>query len=149
MKKSVFYFLLFVLGISCNSSEDSLDCSSVLCEALSIDIKLIDEKTGGNYIDENELELSDFVASLENSDTLSNSSFFIYKNEKGESILNMLFVSKASINIEKENKVISLVMIKSDPKTNTCCDFGNIEDVSVTNYKSDYNSQNRSLTINL
>jgi len=149
MKTISFLFLSIIVLVSCNPADEvSPDCSAISCLSLGISIEFVDKNTGVNYIDSNELLLSDFVLSVEENMYNYTPTLSLYKNNDNASIISLPFIEKSFIVINNENS-FSITMEKSLPETNKCCDSGTIEKVTATVYESEYDSESKTLTVRI
>ena len=141
MIKQLAYLTLITLFVSCNSNDDNPDCSAVLCAEPTIIINLIDSATNENIIIQNNISEDDIIIS-DTSETPLN--LYISKSN------GFLFISKrdeiAALDIELNSEVITSISYKtSAPSTNTCCDFGSLTDVIIT--ENTYNIENNTITL--
>ena len=106
--------ITIVLLSSCENQDDNTekvpDCSTVLCEALSTKIQLIDNNTDLNLIDENNWNVENFkITTSENINPPLNG---IANDENLGSLIAMSFVTNSTL-IINDSKKINLKMEKS------------------------------------
>lgn len=146
MRKIVLSFLT-LLAISCDKNDNTPDCSAVDCISLAIYVKLINSKTSNNYIQENNLTSDNISIINVNNESIS---FFILP--ESESIYNKTIAIvpnqlNQTISVENLTEILLLYEI-TPPKTNSCCDFGDIENLEVTSeYSSEFDDNVNMLTI--
>lgn len=115
--------------MSCNNSDDKLDCSTVLCVQPSILINLMDSETNENLVLQNNISLEDILIQNE---TATEEEFSILESNGFLSIPKSSLTGSLNININSTHVAV-VNYDTSIPKTETCCDSGNLIDVSVTN----------------
>lgn len=143
MIKKLAYLIIITLCICCKSDDDAPDCSLIDCITLDIVINLIDDVTKENIIIQNSFKEEDIIIR----DASNNLKTFIINQEQG-----LLIINKDNRNASLEIVINSEVVTNfsydiSDPKTNECCDFGELTYVLPDNQK--FELDNRILTIYL
>jgi hypothetical protein len=126
--KKIVYLALISLFISCNNSDDKLNCSTVLCVQPSILINLIDSATNENLVLQNNISKEDILIQNE---TETEQAFSIIESNGFLSIPKSSLTGSLEININ----TVHVAVVNYDtsiPKIDTCCDSGNLIDVSVT-----------------
>lgn len=151
MKLLTLLLSTLILFLSCNNDDNSNnpDCSAVLCAALVIKIELIDKTDDTNYIDKNNFDKDNFdVSFTENSNINFPENILLSKTQNGKSIIILSFTGISSIIVNgKEN--ISINVEVSKPKTNNCCDQGQIEKANSTSHDSYYDIDSNTLTVRI
>ncbi|GAL63139.1 hypothetical protein [Algibacter lectus] len=128
MMKKIVCLALMTLFMSCNNSDDELDCSAVLCVQPSIFINLIDSETNENLVLQNNISNEDILI-LNKTET--EQEFNIIESNGLLSIPKSLLTGSLDININSVH-VAFVNYDTSIPETDTCCDSGNLINVSVT-----------------
>ena len=133
----------------CCKTDDSIpDCSTVLCSAFNLNIKIIDS-TSSNYIIKNNITEDDI-----NIKDTENKLIDLYIIFNSSSDYNGFFGFLATAS---NNPIISIKNLEDiivtytiiPPQTNSCCDFGSIENLMVSNYQFKFNHELNILTIYL
>ncbi len=127
MIKKLAYFAMITLFICCKSDNDTPDCSAVTCIVPHFMINMINDTTKENFIIQNSLSEGNITIQDASENQIkfsiieSNGFLFIEKkNQSGalEIFINSEIVANVSYNT-------------SLPKTNECCDFGDLMNVIV------------------
>lgn len=130
MKKIVLLLYILALVTSCNETSKEPDCSAVLCEALELNIRLIDSETKENYILNEEISIDDIKVTDFNNEPILFEFNFSKENNIGS--ISIREVSKEEVRLSIKGKnVIDVSFMYNLPKTNQCCDFGSIENIAV------------------
>ncbi|WNH10153.1 hypothetical protein [Thalassobellus suaedae] len=129
MTKKLAYLLLLTLFVNCKSDENIPDCSTVLCAAPMVVINLVDDTSKENYIIQNNIK----EENIEIRDALENPVEFTINEANG-----LLFVIKHNtedaLEIQIDSEIIATISYNtSAPKTNECCDYGDLINVSIDN----------------
>lgn len=140
-------FLFLILLTSCDENkEDELpDCSAVSCLAFEIKIELIDADTDLNYIDSNQLSLTDIVLSEED---LNIDYWEIINNNNEESIIVLGFIEAFSITVPNEES-IAVILTEKPSEANDCCGFVGVEKAETIKQESFYDEFSNTLTIKI
>lgn len=147
--KQILLILLLALTIGCDNDSGNPDCSAVTCLAFSLSIKIVSADTNTNYIVENNITENDIsIVNSNNEPTdfniVTNSESYLF----GAITVFATTAKNSTISIVNlDDMVISYTIIP--PKTNTCCDFGSIENLMVDDYQFDFNYETNELTIYL
>ena len=141
----LFLFLIFLTSCDANKEDEQPDCSAVLCAVLEVKIELIDADTDLNYIDSIQIPSTDIVLKEED---LNINDWGLIKDNEEESIIILGVKDTFSITVPNK-KSISIIMTRAAPKTNNCCDFGNIENGKAVNHESFYDALSNTLTIKI
>ena len=144
--KTTFTLLAIFFLFSC-SSDDEPDCSAVICEIKGLQIKLVDEIDNSNYIDNNELVLTDFILSFEENTSLSTPSLSLFKNLDDETLIFIPFSDSITITIEDE-KNISVSVSNEGAPPSECCGK-DITNAQSESHDSSYDLESNILTIRL
>ncbi|PKQ46694.1 hypothetical protein [Confluentibacter flavum] len=148
--KGILIVLFFILVVGCETNESNKpDCSAVLCAALTISVNIIDEETNDNYIIENKITKNDIEVTnsknesnyfelVSNPTSPYNGTILLYASHENTLVLNIKNLDEMTIPYEV-----------SSPKTNECCDLGDIENLMVDNYPFEFDSELKKLTIYL
>ncbi len=125
--KKIIYLLVFAIILSCD--ENQVDCSTVNCQAPQIIVNLIDNDSKENFILLNMLDKENI--SVQNSSEVE-IGFLIEENT------GLLIIEKSNTSDTIEIQIapdISLIISydTSTPKTDACCDFGELKDVQIQN----------------
>lgn len=148
MKLITLLISTLILILSCNNDDNNPDCSAALCAALVIKIELIDKTDDTNYIDKNNFYIDNFEVSFTENSNIIPPTIILSKTQDGKSIIILSFVEMSSIIVDgKEN--ISITMEASKPKTNNCCDQGQIEKANSTSHDSYYDIDSNTLTVRI
>lgn len=140
IKRLLSFIIIIVLSCS-ESSNDSPDCSAVLCAAPSIFTNLIDNSTKENIIIQNNLTEENIVVR----DASKQNIEYAIIEETGLLIISKKDL-KGSIEIEIDSKIITEFSYDtSAPKTNNCCDFGELTEIIVTD--KPFNLESNTITI--
>ena len=126
--KKIVCLALMTLFMSCNNNDDELDCSAVFCVQPSIFINLIDSETNENLILQNNISNEDILILNK---TATEQEFNIIESNGLLSIPKSLLTGSLDININSVH-VAFVNYDTSIPETDTCCDSGNLINVSVT-----------------
>ncbi len=152
MKLIILFVSSLILCISCKNDDDQNlnkpDCSTVLCASLELRIELIDKTDNSNYIDKNKLDINNFDIIFKDAPNRNPPAIVLSKDENGESIIILSVIDMASI-IVNDQENTSITMEVSKPKTNNCCDLGQIEKADSTSHDSLYNFDSNRLMVKI
>ncbi|WP_282122297.1 hypothetical protein [Algibacter mikhailovii] len=141
MIKRLLFFVIIIVLSCCESNDGTPDCSTVLCAAPSVLVHLIDNTTKENIILQNNIALEQIIVR----DGAKKNNDFTIIEESGLLII-MKKDLKGSIEIEIDSNVITQFSYNtSAPKSNACCDFGELIDVVITS--NNYNLEGNTITI--
>ena len=143
MKKTLTYLLILTFFISCKTDDSIPDCSAVLCAAPVITINLIDATTNENIIIQDNISVESIIIknNLENE-----VEFHIFETNSTLYVQRQNLIDTLEIQIDSEI-VATISYNTSEPKTDECCDFGIITNVTVEGLS--YDVENNLITIYL
>ncbi|WP_372756502.1 hypothetical protein [Mariniflexile sp.] len=137
MKTKLSYLVLFTLFICCKSDEVMPDCSTVFCVAPYVAINLVDNTTLENFVIQNNIPKESILIYDSSQNQLD---FSIFETT------GILHINKKKLQDTIEIKITSELIATisyntSNPRTNGCCDFGELQDVIIENktFKIDKN----------
>ncbi|KJD33381.1 hypothetical protein PK35_05850 [Tamlana nanhaiensis] len=132
MKKIAIYLFALII-LSCNNSDDNTpDCSTVDCAVVGLFIKVIESNSGENFIENHAITTEDITVTSNENEAISFSVYGDSSTQYKHTIATSFFSSEDLI-IDIENlESIRVSYDRIEPKTNQCCDFGDIENVEVT-----------------
>ena len=147
--KRVLLFLFFISIICCDTKDSTPDCSTVLCAAFDLYIKIIDTDTSTNYIVKNNITEDDISITNSNNEPID---FSLVSNSESPLFGSIIFLANSTNNptlsvLNLDDINISYTVMP--PTTNACCDFGSIENLSVNDFQFEFNSELNLLTISL
>ncbi|WP_157804962.1 hypothetical protein [Confluentibacter lentus] len=148
--KSTLFIIFFILLIGCETNDAAKpDCSAVLCAALTVSVNILDEETNANYIIENNISKDD----IEIKNSKNESIYFELVSNTTSQYYGTIILYASTENIQvlniKNLDAITISYEVSQPKTNECCDLGDIKNLIVANNTFEFDSELKKLTIYL